>query len=155
MPGKRRPLEALNSIVSACPRDLHHNKSCTNGIRVHHTASRNRLPSVKKAHFVDGATLRICGDVVGPRGSTECVYSPKLDPRVTLQKTISTQPADSSSCAEYVETYQVFSIFSHFHVFSLSDLCCFGGGLARPQSVRAHARTCTHVRVHDPALMFY
>ncbi len=34
MPGKHRPLEALNSIVSACPRDLHHNKpeSCTNGV---------------------------------------------------------------------------------------------------------------------------
>jgi hypothetical protein len=30
-----------------------------------------------------------------------------------------------------------------FLVFSLSDLCCFGGGLARPQSVRA--RMCAHM----------
>ncbi len=36
---------------------------------------------------------------------------------------------------------QVSPISSHFHVFSLSDLCCFGGGLPRPQSVTAHART--------------
>ena len=43
------------------------------------------------------------------------------------------------------EPYQVFPIFSHFQVFSLSDLCCFGGGLARPQSVRAHARMCVHM----------
>ncbi len=53
------------------------------------------------------------------------------------------------------EPYQVFSIFSHIQVISLSELCCFGGGLACPQSVRAHARTCTHVREHDPTLMFY
>jgi hypothetical protein len=56
---------------------------------------------------------------------------------------------------DYDKPYQVFPIFSHFQVFSLSDLCCFGGGLPRPQSVRAHARTCTHVRAYDPALMFY
>jgi hypothetical protein len=50
---------------------------------------------------------------------------------------------------------QVFSIFSYFYVFSLSGLCCFGGGLPRPQSVRAHARTCAHTGAHDPAFMFY
>jgi hypothetical protein len=38
MPGKRWPLEALNSIVSACPRDLHHT-SCTNAVRVHSTVT--------------------------------------------------------------------------------------------------------------------
>ncbi len=40
-----------------------------------------------------------------------------------------------------------FHLFSLL-VFSLSDLCCFGGGLApvaRPQSVRAHARMCAHM----------
>ena len=39
--------------------------------------SRNRLASVKKAHFVageyGGATLRIYGVAVGPRGRTSCV----------------------------------------------------------------------------------
>jgi hypothetical protein len=82
MPGKPRPLEALNSIVSAGPRDLRRNKSCSNGVRVHRTvtwwrvpgASRNRLASVKKVHFVageyGGATLRIYGVAVGPRGRT-------------------------------------------------------------------------------------
>ncbi len=39
MLGKRRPLEALNSIVSACPRDIHHYKSSTNGVRVHCTVT--------------------------------------------------------------------------------------------------------------------
>jgi hypothetical protein len=37
MPEKRRHLEALDSIVSACHRDLHHSKSCTNGVRDHRT----------------------------------------------------------------------------------------------------------------------
>jgi hypothetical protein len=40
-------------------------------------ASRNRLASVKKAHFVageyGGATLRIYGAAVGPRGRTSRV----------------------------------------------------------------------------------
>jgi hypothetical protein len=51
-------------------------------------------------------------------------------------------PADPLLCGD---PNQVFSIFSHFQVFSLSDLCCFGGGLPRPQSVRAHARTRGHL----------
>ncbi len=38
-PESVRPLEAINSIVSACPRDLHHNKSCTNGVRVQSTVT--------------------------------------------------------------------------------------------------------------------
>ncbi len=39
MPGKPRPLEALNSIVSAGPRDLRRNKSCTDGVWVHRTVT--------------------------------------------------------------------------------------------------------------------
>ncbi len=41
MPGKPRPLEALNSIVSASPRDRHQNKSCMNHdwVRVHCTVT--------------------------------------------------------------------------------------------------------------------
>ncbi len=39
MPGKPRPLEALNSIISAGPRDLRRNKSCTDGVRVHRTVT--------------------------------------------------------------------------------------------------------------------
>jgi hypothetical protein len=82
MPGKPRALEALNSIGSASPRDLPRHKSCTDGVRVDRTvtsaevpgASRNRLASVKKAHYVagesGGATLRIYGAAVGPRGRT-------------------------------------------------------------------------------------
>ena len=66
-----------------------------------------------------------------------------------------TNAQDDVDQSAAMDPNQVFSIFSHFHVFSLSDLCCFGGGLAPPQSVRAHAHTCTHVRAHDPALMFY
>jgi hypothetical protein len=66
-----------------------------------------------------------------------------------------TNAQDDVDQSAAMDPNQVFSIFSHFQVFSLSDLCCFGGGLSRPQSVRAHARTCVHVRAHDPALMFY
>ncbi len=39
MPWKPRPLEALNSIVSAGPRDLRRNKRCTDGVRVHGTVT--------------------------------------------------------------------------------------------------------------------
>ncbi len=56
-----------------------------------------------------GATLRIYGEVVGPRSSTSCVQNPTLDPRVRLKKTISTQPADSFRCAEYVVAFFLLS----------------------------------------------
>ncbi len=39
------------------------------------------------------------------------------------------------------------SFFQLFHVldFSMFSIFCFGGGLARPQSVRAQARMCAHM----------
>jgi hypothetical protein len=46
---------------------------------------------------------------------------------------------------EYNDPDQGFVIFPHFHVFSLSDLCCLGGGLPRPEIVRAHARMQVHM----------
>jgi hypothetical protein len=84
-PGKRRPLEGLNSIVSAGPRDLHHNKICTNGVRVHSTVTgggcqvSQEIGSMKKTHFVageyGGSTLRFFGAAVGPGGGTSRVQS--------------------------------------------------------------------------------
>ncbi len=78
MPRNRRPIEALSLIVSACPSDLHDNKSCSNGgSSPVPGASRNRLASDKKAHFVageyGGANLRVYGDGVGQKGRTSCV----------------------------------------------------------------------------------
>ncbi len=84
IPGMPRPLEALNSIVSAVPfpppkQELHGwNPSSPHSHcwRVP-GVSRNRLATVKKAHFVaglyGGATLRFYGAAVGPRGRTSCV----------------------------------------------------------------------------------
>ena len=39
------------------------------------------------------------------------------------------------------------SFFQLFHVldFSMFSIFCFGGGLARPQSVRAQERMCAHM----------
>ncbi len=53
-------------------------------------ASRNRLASVKKAHNVageyGGATLRIYGAAVGPRGRTSRVKSPNWTPGPSCRK---------------------------------------------------------------------
>ncbi len=65
IPRKHLPLEALHSIVSACSRDLPHNKSWTNGVRVHRTVTsgatvegarclKKLATPCKKAHFVAG-----------------------------------------------------------------------------------------------------
>jgi hypothetical protein len=62
---------------------------------------KSRLASVKKANY-GGATLCIYG--VANRLHLQCLES-KLDPRVRLQKTISTQPVVSGSCAESVDFY--------------------------------------------------
>ncbi len=96
MPGKRRPLKVLNSskgahsIVSACPRDLHHNTSCTNGVRVHRTVTGEGARCLKKS-----ATLCQEGPLRGWR-----IWG--CDPAYLRQRT---QPADSSSCAEFVDAF--------------------------------------------------
>ncbi len=76
---KRHPLDALNSIVSACPRDFRHKRVGPAFTTQVPGASRNWLPPVEKAQFVaggyGGATLRhgIYGATVGQRDHTSRV----------------------------------------------------------------------------------
>jgi hypothetical protein len=78
--------------------------------------SRNRLASVKKAHFVageyGGATLRIYGVAVGPRGRTYCVQSPNWTPgwgcRKEFQRSLWSQAAVLSTWTRFLDCHELF-----------------------------------------------
>jgi hypothetical protein len=115
---KASTLEALNSIVSAGPRDHCRNKSCMEGVRVQCTVTAGGCQVLKKTASLCEEDplrgLRILGSdsayirrrCWAKRQHFMCLES-KLDPRGPGEavKIISTQPVASGRCAEYVDAF--------------------------------------------------